>query len=240
MGILRTAAVVETTTNYMNDLKENSLFISMTSEEEQAILTRMDGLFLSNKVPKVVPYAAYERHPVLDRQIWANRRGFYSLPTLELASFIKEQIAGRSAHEIGAGHSAMAKHLGIYHSDPRFQEKKGLTRNLIDITGAIPAYTPPYVSHRCCKQVLKDCKPQVLLAQWVTPLGPSGTSSNYYGPDYKEVLEVVETLIFVGNLSIHPYVREVLGEPDIEIREPWIVSRSMRQEENILWVWNRK
>jgi hypothetical protein len=223
---------------YIDTLTKHSYFIEMDKKEQEEMLQRMDSLFLSFRIPRMVSRTLYEDQDPLHIAAWANKRGFYSLPTIELGEFIREWIGGRSAHEIGAGHSAMARYLGIYHSDPRYQDKKGWANSAAQAANLPTAYVPAYVANKNADQVLCSYKPKVILAQWVTPKGTT-SHTNFYGPDYPALMEQVETLIFVGNQSVHPYIREALGTPAIEMKGTHIVSRAMKPEENVVWVWGK-
>lgn len=231
--------------NYLSNLRTAK--VDITPVEASTIIAHMDKLFLSNRLPKIEPSSMYRELPHIWQALWANHNGIYSIPTDELVTFVRGKIGARSSHEIGSANSVLARYLkgsGMHCSDPRSQETT-LIKALVNLTASNPPFTPSWVSHKNAKQVVEDYKPDVILAQWVTPGGMknSGDQSgrNSYGPDYKDMLTKIEELIFVGNKDVHQEVMfGELGEPDEQIEGDWILSRAFIPDRNAIWIWKNK
>jgi hypothetical protein len=62
---------------------------------------------------KLLPSEFYRQFTKSEIIIWANKRGIYTFPTIELVEWLKQTIGDRSAIELGAGHNRLGHYLGI-------------------------------------------------------------------------------------------------------------------------------
>ena len=69
----------------------------------------LDEIFLENNILKILPASEYAKVPYWHLRLFCHNKGFYSLPTLELIEWLREQIADEVAIEIGCGHGAIGR-----------------------------------------------------------------------------------------------------------------------------------
>lgn len=188
---------------------------------------------------QVLSAQTYLQYGELSLRYWANQFGIFSIPTLELAEWLQRHCRERSIHEVGCGNAAMAKHLGIYCSDGR---SNGVAQAIAKAVGSSSAVTPRWVQTKTANQAAQLYKPQIVLAQWVTPGGGNPKDPedlrNGYGPDYSDILKHCKELIFIGNDSVHgDSLDRSLPQADETFRYPWLLSRARDQSQNFIKIW---
>jgi hypothetical protein len=192
---------------------------------------------------RLLSYRDYADIPPDHLRAWANLRGRYGLPTVELVNWLTDRIAGRSALEIGAGNGDLGYHLKIPMTDS-YQQVEDLATQLVFASyGITPTRPPSEVEKEDGENAVRRRKPKVVVACYVTEkYRPDNTGGfgNYLGVRHDYVIERCETFILVGNKNIHGGSR-AMRIPHEEYSFPWIVTRSKDQTLNRLWVWeNRK
>lgn len=192
---------------------------------------------------KVLPaeaYAAFNRNDLL---VWANMRGNYGFPTLELVNWLKARIAGRRAIEIGAGNGNLGVHLGIPMTDSYQQVDDEETKAYFALYGITPTNPPTSVEKEDGENAVRRRKPEVVVACYVTEKfqprpGDFLAKGNQRGIRYDYIIERCDTFILIGNESIHGKNR-AMGIPHETFYFPWIISRALKPELNRIWVWDR-
>ncbi len=114
------------------------------------------------------PYCEYATVPQQVLAAWGRLRGYYCLPTTELVDWLRQRIAGRPAIEIGAGHGALGRALGIPATDS-FQQK--LDPETIAILRESKQPVVLYGSNvelLPAPQAIRKYRPTVVVAAWVT------------------------------------------------------------------------
>jgi hypothetical protein len=189
---------------------------------------------------QVLPAVDYLQFGTTSLRYWANHCGVFSIPTQELANWLTTRHPNpKTIHEIGCGNGALARHLGMYCSDGRLNQSAS---QIARILGSSHAVTPNWVATKEATQAIKQYKPKVVLAQWVTPGGGNiddiSDGRNSYGPDYSKILQHCGELIFVGNRSVHDKaLAAVLPPADKEYTFDWLLSRGKHTDQNFIRVW---
>lgn len=200
---------------------------------------RLDAACLVDGVLQAMPAEFYAGFSQNDLSVWCMRRGFYCLPTLELVDFVREQIAGEKAIEIGAGHGALGRALGIPTTDSHQQSRPEVVAHYARLNTAVVRY-PMDVEKLTAMQAVEKYQPTVVLACWVThryhPV-LHARGGNMDGVDEPKLLAKASVLkyVFVGHERTHAN-KVILKERHETFRLPFLFSRAM-DSGNVAWVW---
>lgn len=168
-------------------------------------------------------------------KVWANRRARYTLVTAELVEWLREQIGGRRALEIGAGMGDLGYHLGIPQTDLGLQT--ALFRgSLLELIGQAPTVPPDDVKRLEAEQAILYYQPEVVIGSWVTERQPEIPG---YGVREERMFESGRTYILVGNDRPHKN-KSILELPHELHRFSWLVSRAIDPAQNYIRVWRGK
>jgi hypothetical protein len=201
-------------------------------------LSYLEKELLDNNQLKVMPASFYKDIPQNDLSYFCWKHGFYSLPTTELCEWLKEQIDGRSTIEIGAGHGAVAKYLGIPATDSKLQETTAM-QVVYTLQGQPTVKYPPHIIKLRGNDAVTYYKPEVVIACWVTQIYKETEhwrGGNMFGVDEDFLLDNVSTYIHVGHTKTHG-IKRILNRPHKEFRFPWLYGRSMDAANHIIYVW---
>lgn len=176
---------------------------------------------------------------------WGHLRGTYGIPTIEIINWLREQIAGRTVIEIGAGNGDFAYHLNIQATDSYAQDDP-LTKMLYKATGQPVIQYPPEVERLNAEMAVAKYQPQVVIASWVTQLFVEGLDKEgnaqafIHGVDEIALLSqpFIETYIVIGNMDNHGRKR-ARRKPHSVLKPYGLVSRSMAPEKNCVFLWNK-
>jgi hypothetical protein len=166
--------------------------------------------------------------------------GRYGVPTIELIDFIKKLISDRDVMEIGSGAGDLGYHLGILMTDSKIQAEPAI-KSLYKLMQQPPINYPEDVVKIDALDAVIKHKPEVVVASWITPYAKQETTygSNPFGIREKEILDLVETFIIVGNHDVH-HDKPIMQFKHEEYYFDWIVSRAKNQKNNRIYVWNKK
>ena len=189
---------------------------------------------------RAVPAAVFEPFPYEARQLYAHWRGVYLFPTSELIEWLAAHII-QPAIEIGAGHGAVARALGIPATDSMMQRRPDVA-SIWAQAGQPPVRYGHDVIEMEAARAIAHYRPATVIGCWVTQrFDPERgdrrgvAQACAHGVDERAVLEQVQRYIFVGNRRPHGRKR-ILGRRHAEHRFPWIVSRGWPALDRI-WVW---
>lgn len=205
----------------------------------------LDNLLLDNNGRiKLLPAGDYQQFPHLHLRVWCSLKGRYGLPTVELVQWLKEQIGGRSAIEIGAGNGDLGFHLGIPMTDSYQQVDDPMTVAYFNVYGMAPTRPPADVIKEDAENAVRKRKPKAVIACYVTEKfkprpGDAFAHGNYKGVRYDYIIERSETFILIGNERVHGSNR-ALSLPHEKFYFPWLVNRSEYPDLNRIWVWKNK
>jgi hypothetical protein len=208
-----------------------------------AELQAMDAALTDKGRMRLLPAAELRRFRHDALCIWMQYSGRYQLPTLELVQWLRERIAGRTCVEIGAGRGDVGRHVGgVALTDSYFQDTPEM-QAFYALSGCMPTIPPPDVWKYEGVRAVRQYRPQVVLACWVTQLYQPGDEVNRVGScvggvDEMELLRHAPEYIFVGNAGTHRDKR-ILKLKHEEFSPDWIVSRAADQSLNRIWVWTQ-
>jgi hypothetical protein len=206
----------------------------------------LDEIILNKEgLVQPLPYSVYQDLDLTHLQVWCNKKGVYTLPTNELIAWIKNRIGGRKAIEICAGTGGIARALGIIATDSYIQTMPEMVAYYKAI-GTQPIDPPSDVYQFEANEAVDTLKPKVVVGCYATQKFQEGdqnepkVGSSVYGVDEMLMLPKIETYICVGNDHSHHDKRIIKLLPHETHRFPWIVTRTMKQEENFIKVWDNQ
>jgi hypothetical protein len=213
----------------------------LDARRQHEIVAELDAACLRDGVLQVMPAKFYASVPRNDLSLWCVRRGLYSLPTLELVDWLRPYVDD-AAIEIGAGHGALGRALGLPITDSKQQEDPE-ARAFCDRLGQAPVTYPVDVEKLTAMQAIEKYKPRVVLACWVThrylPAQPQ-LGGNMHGVDESKLLKKpgVRRYILVGHERVHAS-KTILRAPHETHRLPFLVSRPTDPLDAV-WIWETK
>ncbi len=149
------------------DAASKGVIIPFDPERIDAALAELDAACLAGGVLQPMPSAFYASRDPSELAAWAIANGFYCLPTTELIAWLREQIAGETAIEVGAGHGAIGRALGIPVTDSRQQERPEVAE-LYRGMGQPPVRYPADVEALTALEAAEKYRPRVIVAAWTT------------------------------------------------------------------------
>jgi hypothetical protein len=205
-------------------------------------ISYLDPLLLDNKLLKVVPAATLSSIPPPHLTLFGHKKGFYCLPSIELANWLKEHFDLSTMIEIGAGHGALARYLNIPATDSRYQEKNKNVQLFYKFFGQPITEYPNDVIGMDYMDAIKHYKPKTVIGCWVTHKFDEKhpeLEGNMFGFDEEWILKNVETYVVVGNENVH-HKKPILAYPHETFHFPWLYSRSLNQDKNVIYSWSAK
>jgi hypothetical protein len=206
-------------------------------------VTYLDEMLLDgDRLPKPVPYSSLVSVPITHIQQWANTKGVYTIPTVELIEWLRERTTGKKCIEICAGHGSIARHLGIVATDSYMQTTPEMVAYYRSIRQH-PIQPPADVYKFEANEAVDQLRPELVLASFATQKYKEGdevpprVGSSIYGVDEEAMLGKIQTYVFVGNDETHADKR-ILKIPHETFRFPWLLTRSKNQEQNHIKVWH--
>jgi hypothetical protein len=232
--------------NFNPEALLKSAYTVSPEDFDQQTYDRLSDLLIDGDGFRPVAYSAIQ--PLLGPtlSIWAQRNGIYGIPTLEMLDWLRKQIRGRRALEIGAGNGVFGRNLGIPMFDSFHQEDTD-TRTFYEFLQTKPVSYGPDVQRMDAAEAVEKHRPQVVLGVWVTSKHREGDKIGFEGGiDEHRILSVpsVRTYITLGSakyLNSKPIRHETpKGWSCTPHKPPFNVSRARKHADNIVLVWNRK
>jgi len=199
-----------------------------------------DLLLDNNNQLKILPYEGYKYIPINHLRIFALLKGIYSFPTIELASWIKDNYDVKSMIEIGCGNGILAKHLKIPATDAKIQEYADIKLTMELLNQPTIRY-PHYVEKLTAMEAIDKYKPKTVLACWCSQLydmKESYRGGSIYGIDEEKLLKKVDNYVFIGNKLTHGK-KKILKIKHNTLKPYWLVSRSKYPQENLIYTWEK-
>lgn len=190
---------------------------------------------------QVKPSSFYESISSNEMRYLCFVHGIYNLPTVELVEWLHEKIGGRKAIEIGAGHGALGRALGIPITDSRLQDDPGVQAYYQMIGGQPTVKYPSDITKLDALSAVEHFSPEIVIGAWCTHLyreDEPWRHGNMRGVNEDLLLEKVHTYIHIGNTTIHDKKR-ILNKPHQTFREPKLYGRASLPENNLIWVWEK-
>lgn len=188
-------------------------------------------------LPRAVPAEFLSRFPRNDFLVWCHRNAIYQYPTVELVSWLRGQMAGQTALEIGAGNVCLGRFLAIPMADTYYQTHNPEIRQFMGALRQPPTSPQPGVDPLDAIAAIDKYNPSVVIGSWITHRY-NGTSGLPYGVDSLQVVSRCK-YVLLGNLHVakgHP----LFERSHTAIRFPWLVSRAHDPAQNRAWVWDKQ
>lgn len=109
----------------------------------------------------IKPYAFWEKYSLDEIHNFTLTHAIYVIPTLELISFLKENILG-NAIEIGAGNGSIGRALNIPITDSRMQERPDIRLMYLATSQPVIKY-PEDVEKLDAIEAIHKYKPQTVI-----------------------------------------------------------------------------
>jgi hypothetical protein len=199
---------------------------------------RSDEVIAAPGRPRIMPADYYRATSVEERALLGARNALYGLPTTELVAWVSNEIGGRSAIEIGAGHGALAGALGIAATDNWMQQDPAVAA-VYAATGQQAISYGPNVFKMAADEAIDYYKPQVVVACWVTHKWREDrpeAGGNMFGVDEEAVINACESYIFIGNEQVHRH-KSIWNRPHRIIYPDWLYSRAHNGSRDFIAVW---
>jgi hypothetical protein len=206
-------------------------------------ITYLEKLLLNEEGNlKAVSYEFLKDAPQDDISQFCVKYGFYVLPTIELLMFLQREIGDQTdkTMEIGAGHGAISRYLGIRAVDSFMQ----LNPQIRAYYEALQQAIVPYGSHVekiDGNSAVRKYKPNIVIGAYCTHLyNPKEhwREGNQFGFDEKKIIKNVEKYIHIGNEKVHGK-KPILKFEHRIVKEDWIVTRSQHKNQNVIWIWEK-
>lgn len=214
-------------------------FVASNSIDSNKVIDIERLLYSSvSNSPKVVDYAdikPYVGTPELS--IWAKARGIHTIVTTELLQFLKAEIGEQTAIEIGAGRGIVGKELGIPQTDSHLIDSNPEVRVYYSLMNECVTPLPSHVLKFEANAAVDHFKPDVVVGCWITEFSnvPQPNTSGY-GVDEARLFSKVKKYIVVGNQQTHGQ-KTLLKRKHRAYHFPWIVSRSIYPNEEMIYIW---
>jgi len=200
-------------------------------------ISGLEKLFIKDGLIVPVPYADLKSFTQTQICVFCHKHAIYQLPTTELIEFLKAHTKDVTAIEIGAGNGCIGRNVGIKMTDNKMQTWDDIKLTYLIAGQPVITYgqdveTIPAID------AIKRYKPETVIACWVTHKWVDDAhQGNYWGVQEEEIFtNGVKKYVHVGNWQTHvrkPILKKVRF--DI-VQAPWIVSRSMSYEENVIFI----
>lgn len=211
--------------------------MAIVTPDRDALATLEAQVIDENGRPRVVPASVFAGVDQANIAALCVKHAFYGVVTCELVEFIREQINGRCAIEIGAGNGVLAEALNITGVDNRMQDWPWV-RATYEMSQQPTVRYGANVVHMDGIEALSHYRPQVVIGNWLTHFyrpERHWAGGNMYAPDERQILENVETFILVGNSKTHAG-HSLLDNAHDTYEPSWLYSRAVRGT-NFVKVW---
>lgn len=198
-------------------------------------LFRLAGVMFDPQGYRVPVAAELARFSPNVMAVWCKTQGLYTVATQELIDWLRREIGGRKAIEIGAGHGVVGLALGIPQTDADVLGKHEHVRDYYRKLGERVTPLPDRVERIDAIAAVEKYKPEVVVGCWITQLG---MQSSPYGVDEERLLGMVGSYIMVGNRASHA-AKKIMAKRHNEHLASWLVSRSMCPTDNYICVWKQ-
>ncbi len=188
---------------------------------------------------RVLPAESYNNIDPTHLRVWCHLKARYTLPTVELLQWLREQIGSRHSQtiEIGAGNGDLGYHLGITATDSYVQVDDPNYAATYAASKQPPTRPTPDVKKIGATEAVLLYSPKVVIGSWITHQSFSGPGHDK-GVKEGYIIRHVETYIHIGNDRVQ-HQKPILQYPHDCYKFPWIVSRATHLSGNVIWVWGK-
>ena len=212
---------------------------------KRGVVKKLDRLLLrKDGALRACPARVLDNFNYDDLRVWCHLRGVYGIPTEELVACLRSLTLSHSCLEIGAGRSCVGRSLGWTCTDNLMQTWPEI-QQFYALQGQPCIQYPEGVLEMDALDAVDTFKPSCVFGSWVTswidpekPMPPEG--GNMYGVKEPEIWSRpwVKMYIVYGNECVHGR-KPLLREPHETLRAPWMWSRAINPEDNVLYIWRK-
>ena len=181
-----------------------SRIITQPSESRYAEMVSLLGE--GNKIIPA-PSEKVNRFTIDEIGYWAWKNGAYQIPTVELIEWLRNEIKGKLAIEIGAGNGVFGRELDIISTDSFEQVDNPEVRKYYQAVNTPLVQIGENVIKMDGVAAVMNYKPEVVIGSWVTQKwkGDSYTHGSIYGVDEHQIMTSgsVKKYIIIGNKASH-------------------------------------
>jgi len=190
-----------------------------------------------------VPFKEINKFSQNDISAFCVQQAIYQVPTIELLQWLESEIPDKSTTiEIGAGNGCVGRNLGIRMYDNFHQDNEMMQFYYATIGQPTVKYGSDVIRMNGNKAV-NILHPETVIACWVTQKFQKGDDikkvkigSNMYGVNELDFIGKIRKYIHVGNTATHHDKRILSKVWFREYKFPWLISRSMSREKNVIHV----
>ena len=208
-------------------------------------LNPTDISYLSNILTlphtNAVAHSMLKDIPQNDLSLWCLNNAYYQLPSVELIDFLKSEIAGKTAIEIGAGNGCIGRNLGITITDNCLQNRPDIHLYYKSLGQNTITYPTDIVKMKA-EDAIRKYNPEVVVGCWITEKVKGGvTIGAIEGPDEDFIMShpSVKKYIMVGNWRTHSN-KALLSRHNYRIvKADWLYSRSLYKSDNCILIFEK-
>lgn len=191
----------------------------------------------ANGLLKVMPYSFYQSIDQNELKYFMHQQAIYVLPTTELIEWLKTEIVG-TAIEIGAGHGAISRALGIPITDSRMQERPEIKMYYLMNRQPVINYADD-IEKLDAEQAVNKYKPDTVIGAFITHKYNSVVNNgNAFGVEEELLLRSVKKYINIGNLQTHKD-KPILKLKHQSLYFDWLVTRAVNKEDNRIFIFTK-
>ncbi|HLO89619.1 MAG TPA: hypothetical protein VK172_00505 [Lentimicrobium sp.] len=194
-------------------------------------------LFDENGLLRVMSYDYYKQVPKDVLRYFAHQYGIYVFPTTEMIDWFRENIEG-TAIEIGAGHGALSRALGIPITDSRMQELPEIILYYQLMRQPVIKYPDDIEKLDAEDAITKYLPDNVIGGYIIERWRPNYEQGNHLGVNEHDVIKRAKKYILILNMHDHKD-KWLFQSPHKAYKFPWIVTRS-EHSANRICVWKGK
>lgn len=191
---------------------------------------------------KLLPASEFRSVPNDHLRLWLHHQARYCLPTVELVEWLRAQIGGAYAVELGCGNGDLYHHLKITGVDSCIQNSP-MVAAFMRMLGQVPTHPHKDVVPMNAENAVLQLRPRVAIACYLTRkfiqgVDQEGVShASMYGVREEAIIDHVPLYIHIGNRMTHGD-KTVLSLPHDELRFPWLVTRG-HPDHDVIYVWKQ-
>jgi len=189
---------------------------------------------------RILDSTFYSTIPIEHLTVWCHNKGIYCLPTVELIEWLRLHVILGETIEIGSGNGAIGRALDIPTTDACLMRRPDIML-YYSMTGQPVTNYPEDIIELDAIAAIDAYKPSVVIGSWITHKYDEKQhhrGGNAFGVDEFIVINRVNKYIMIGNEIVHA-LKPALELPHKEYKFPWLFSRSLKYENNIIYVWEK-
>lgn len=201
----------------------------------------LEALFVKEGNIFPVPFKEIQDFSQESISYFCVKYGLYQLPTTELIEFLSSEIFSKDAAiEIGSGNGCIGRALGIKLTDNKMQTWPNI-KKLYNNLAQEPVRYGEDVEEISANDAIIKYKPDVIVGCWVTEKWyPGMRNGNMWGiEEYRMFNDGIKKYILCGNKNVHGKSKLVKIMPPKKYKFPWLISRSLKREDNIIYIFNK-